>query len=189
MEKENVKDQKYLEELSNKIINYISEKENLEINQITFSKNFYAYFTIKGTRNPEIIIDIELGTKSFTSLKSITTDSFGLDLFIKSYGLNFSNLSCYIFSVLHELGHVVCYKYMHDRLKTKFTNYVALRNIIDGAISTSLPIRRGKQFKENDRDFNYNFDPDELIATKYAYLHFYEVWKYLFEENNEIKEE
>lgn len=87
------------------------------------------------------------------------------------------DLAVYTFIILHELGHCVSYAYFFKRLtNNNFSKYNAMRDIFSGTIYNSL-IAKNK----NDRIFNYDYDPEEQIATAFAYKNFYYTWSMLIE--------
>lgn len=173
------KDNKYkIRLLVYNIIEYISQKENIYINNLYIdpdSINCYCYCNITKKR---IVNNIEVGTH-----KDIVTSlakSYNIPKFIKSYNISeeYNYLTHLTFQTLHELGHAVHNVYIYDRLKYKnFNKYNALVDNIRSAIFLAFPIR--PKYKLQDNEFNYCYDPAEQIANQYAYLNFKEVWDML----------
>lgn len=175
-----------LKDISEVVVDYICNKENIVIDHIDYNEDFYCHFLYNNKKKEHFKVWLELGAYNRDIINCVSIEQRNkINNFISTYNIEKDNvIAHYIFLILHEIGHAVYDWYFYNRLgNSKFTNYLALRDNIYSGIHMGLPVRKKKEFKENDSQFNYNYNPDELLATNYAYQNFYEIWNLLLSIN------
>lgn len=172
----NAQRENYYKYISMIIIDYICQKENIVIDSVNFnSKEFWCWYET----SPEgISIWLEFGVLE-SDLIECTGKFYQIDKFASTYGIESNEVVYYIWLVLHELGHAVYHTYIFAKLKENHIRKHALDDAIRANIYLALPVRHDDKHEMEDAEFNYNYNPDELLASQYAYLNFYEVWQLL----------
>lgn len=169
---EKISSDKYGMKIAKTIVEYISNKHNLNISGVYPSYEQNEYVSKYKMNDKELdlwlLVDTNYKTGDFNDLISL-----GVDNFINQYTTNNYNLYYHIFKILHEIGHCYFNKYLYELYSKTHTCYGNISNfctVFDNILNIFIPAQ-----VEKDKHIRYYLNPHESYANVFAYNHFYEV--------------
>lgn len=163
--------------ICSEIVDFISNMYNFEIEDISFNdrgRNSAGVFHDKEDKS-KVIYKLKLTIYDF-SMQLFRKRIYGIknvDIFLEHFAYDYEiTIARYVFTVLHELGHVNDYK-IHER---DIKKYLETKTLINNMITL---IDNPDLNSYDERNRSYITRPGEASADRFAYQHFPMVWNML----------